>query len=450
MNGSKQNGVHHNCPVTDGLGTLEQFLDRHQSVRFLRFQWQDHAGILRARLVPVECAKKTAAGEHTLCAPPTMFRTIVDNSSMPGLDPRGNYRLLPDWGSLKTWPGFNPLYATAMCNVEKFTIPVEAGKKGDRCPRTALAKIVQKAAETFGITFLVGFEVEFEMMKRSAGGHLMPYSAGYGRFAVSGLRDPSYAAVEEAMQALLDAGVHVESFHTEGNTGQYEISLGPLPPLPAVDQLLQVHDTLKEVGVRHGCIITMSPRPVAERHQGSGQHTHISIHPPANNDAFLAGMLQRLQGLCALTMPHHISYERVQPGMVGDVIGWGTENRDSPIRQIKHGHWEVRCVDSTANMYLALAAMLGAGLLGIANRESLSPWPDQSLSLSPSSQNYALRYIPLELSSALDSLAQMGAEMEDMLESDILHHYLALKDYEQSVLRRMELEQVRQLFVELF
>lgn len=80
------------------------------------------------------------------------------------------------------------------------------------CPRHALANVIRNASDKFDISFLLGFEVEFGIMQRSADGKLVPLSTGYGRCAASGLRDPGFKMVEEAVQILLEAGVSMEGF----------------------------------------------------------------------------------------------------------------------------------------------------------------------------------------------------------------------------------------------
>ncbi|KAF7179577.1 hypothetical protein CNMCM7691_008625 [Aspergillus felis] len=451
------------CPIEHGPGSnaqerIEDFLSSHHSVRYIRFQWQDHSGVLRARLVPVGRAKEIAAGSQILHVPPIAFQCIVDNNLHPETSPIGNYWLFPDWRSLRTRPTFDSSYATVMCCLVEQDHPARPGPNWHHCPRSALATIVHKAASRFKTTFLIGFEVEFEFMKSSANGDLVPASLGLGRFAVAGLRDPCFSVVEEAVQVLLDAGVLIDAFQTEGRCGQYEISLSPLQPLPAIDQLVQVHDTLKHIGRHHGLVVTMFPRPITGRRQACGQHTHISIHPPARHDWFLAGVLQRLPALCALTLPYEFSYERVQPYLAGEVVGWGTENREVPIRQVAIGHWELRCVDGTANMYLALAAILSAGLLGIANQEPLS-WPDLSFS-SPAHNNDKggaenatdpqPSQLPRSMEGALDELARNHDELETMMESQVIQHYINIKRFELARLREWDPQKIRELLVELF
>ncbi|KAL6808156.1 glutamine synthetase/guanido kinase [Trichoderma camerunense] len=425
---------------------LRVFLLQHPGVQFLRLQWQDHSGLLRARIVPIEHGLTIAAGERVFHVPPIAFHCIVDNNLLPELDPTGNDWLVPDWSSLKTRPTLDPLYANVMCKVVEYA-PARPGPNWDLCPRRALETVAKKAEEMFGVYFLVGFEVEFEVMKASAEGILIPYSSGFGRFSVCGLRDPCYEHFEEAIRVLLAAGVKIDAFQTEGRRGQYELTLGCLPPLAAVDQLILVHDTLKRVFSRHGLMVTMSPRPVESRRQSTGQHTHISINPPHMQNHFLAGMLQRLPQLCAFCLPYEISYERVQPYLAGHLVGWGTENRVVPIRKIKAGHWEVRCIDATANMYLALAAILSAGLLGCTNKEPLL-WPDTGIMTDPWPRD--AKSLPKNIGDALDRLEENHKDLETMMESGVIQHYLRVKRTEAAKLRETDVEETRQLMNELF
>lgn len=98
---------------------------------------------------------------------------------------------------------------------------------------------------------------------------------------------------------------------------------------------------------------------------------HISMSSPHAESSFLAGILKHLQALCAFSLPYDLSYEREQPYSNSEFVSWGAQNWEVPIRKIKSGHWDFRCVDATANMYLTLAAFLGVGILGMQNQESL-------------------------------------------------------------------------------
>lgn len=226
----------------------------------------------------------------------------------------------------------------------------------------------------------------------------------------------------------------------------------------------------------------MSPVPVAGRSsQAIGLHSHISITPATHEESFLAGLLENLRALCAFCLPSILSYDRLQPNMGGEYVAWGTEDRRVPIRKISPGHWELRCVDATANMYLAFAVALGAGLLGLEENKPLK-WGDTALperKVAQGSVNVcktctagemivdgskekpnangapgALEAFPSTLETALDALGERlknGMEgLNAIIGSGIIRHYLDLKKFETLKLRQMDPEIVRQMLVELF
>ncbi|KAJ5523572.1 protein fluG [Penicillium frequentans] len=443
---------------------LHDFIVAHPLVRFIRLQWQDHSGIVRARIIMPKRLLALTKALKPVHTPPIAFHCIVDNNLVPGLDPTGSHYLIPDWASLRLTPA-QPHYATVMCGVIGNT-PSRLLPNLDLCPRLALANVMKTAAERFGIEFKVGFEVEFEVLRRVSStsstidgdGHdLMPAAEGLGRYAIDGLRDPIFSYIEEVIIELLDHGVDIEAVQTEGRRGQYELSLGPRSPLEAVDELVLVHDTLKTMIGRHGLVVTMAPKPFAARRQATGQHTHISISDVTYEREFLAGILHRLPSLCATCMPYDLSYERAKPYLGGNRVAWGTENREVPIRKIRPGHWEVRCVDATANMYLALAATLGSGLLGIEQQQRLT-WPDTAMPVrhcmetdcpetkatAPDSE------LPSTLEEALQKLELTSSELGKMMNSEILQHYLFVKKFEAAQNARKDPQQVRNLLSALF
>lgn len=174
---------------------------------------------------------------------------------------------------------------------------------------------------------------------------------------------------------------------------------------------------------------------------------HISISPPDAESSFLAGVLKHLQALCAFSLPYDLSYEREQ--LNSEVVAWGTQNWGVPIRKVNSGHWDIRCVDATANMYLTLAAFLGAGLSGIQNQESLI-WPDISISERLDAVKAGpAAYLPSSLEDALCFLEAEAGEIEGIIESKIVHHYVLLKRFESSRMRQ-DLEEARRLHVVVF
>jgi glutamine synthetase len=125
---------------------------------------------------------------------------------------------------------------------------------------------------------------------------------------------------------------------------------------------------------------------------GSACHSHISVHkeaasrksdlPESLNDAeasFLSGVLEHLPAICAVTLPITASYARMVDGAWtgGTYVSWSRDHRETPIRlcgspEAGAGHFEFRPLDGTANPYIALAAILAAGNVGIRDQSTLS------------------------------------------------------------------------------
>ncbi|KAL5041897.1 hypothetical protein BDW71DRAFT_200971 [Aspergillus fruticulosus] len=380
-------------------------------------------GVVRACVYLLETVIARVAEGTALKAGGTALHSTMDSRVLP-MTPHGIHRLIPDWSSLRR--SSDPQQASVMCalNYSRFGCPAS----GDLCPREALLNILRRAREAWHLEFFVRFEVEFLVMRSyPTTDRLVPHSRGLGHFAVSGLRDSCFRY-----------GVVFDEVHTEGYRGQNEIALRQLPPVQAIDQLVLVHDTLKDVFSRHGYLVTMSPKPVASDWDVNGQHTHLSLRParPGVEEHFLAGILKRLSSLCAFCLPQDISYKRLQPYRAGDSVCWGTESRLVPTRKIRPSYWESRCIDATANMYSAVAAILGAGLLGLECKEPLI-WPD----LGPSAKT---------LDAALDNLDLRSSGLDTMIGRPLVDHYIEMKRYETSRMREMDAQTVRELLVELF
>lgn len=429
-------------PLNQNETAIKNLHLRKPSLKFIRFQWQDYSGVLRGRTVSIHHCLRLAEEKKLVEVPPTAFECVLDSTLIPNYNPTGVDCLLPDWYSARTSSQSvvaEESYATVMCEVMRAR-PTSPVSELDLCPRRSLARVVHKSRGVHGLSFLVGFEVGFEVMKVSADGNdIIPQSTGLERFAIA-------AHVKECIHELQHAGVDIESFQT-GHRGQYQISLHPHPPLQAVDELMLVHDRIKRVFAKHGYIATMCPKPITGRQQITSQHMHISIFPPHAESSFLAGTLKNLQALCAFGLPYDLSYDRKR--FDSEVVAWGTQNWEVPIRKISSGHWDFRCVDATANMYLTLAAFLSAGLLGIQNQESLV-WPDtgnperlDTVKAGPAA------YLPSSLEDALCFLEAGSDEIEDIMESNIVYRYIELKRFESSRMKK-DLGEARGLHVEVF
>ena len=151
--------------------------------------------------------------------------------------------------------------------------------------------------------------------------------------------------------------------------------------------------------------------------------------------------------ICTFTLPYQRSYLRVKRFQAGDTVGWGTEARQCPIRKIEDGHWEIRCVDATANMYLALSVLFSSGLLGIEKQEELL-WKD--VGITGLNDDPASALLPRSLGEALNLVKQHRKELETNMMSKAIGHFVALKRYEIGRFEEMDPSLLDRMFVEQF
>ncbi|KAG4219650.1 hypothetical protein PC116_g31871 [Phytophthora cactorum] len=80
--------------------------------------------------------------------------------------------------------------------------------------------------------------------------------------------------------------------------------------------------------------------------------------------------MRRLDILCGIGMPFEAT-SRLGQELCGEWQAWGTNNKDVPVRKIRDGYFEMRCIDCMSNIYLVLASYIAAGFLGIKSKEPL-------------------------------------------------------------------------------
>src|SRR5262252_6510440 len=133
--------------------------------------------------------------------------------------------------------------------------------------------------------------------------------------------------VDDLLSALDAQGVPVEQFHPEYAPGQLELSVAAADPVAAADRSVLVRQTIQAVSFAHGYRASFAPVVVAGQ-VGNGQHLHLSAELGGQplfsggdgphgltgpGEAALAGLLDRLPALCALSAPSVGSYLRLVP-----------------------------------------------------------------------------------------------------------------------------------------
>ncbi|KAF2722641.1 glutamine synthetase [Polychaeton citri CBS 116435] len=429
--------------------TLEAFLEETGSFKFIRVQWVDYSGVLRVRFVPVERCLRIADGSESACLAQSSM--LVPISTAPRIFSISDYHetwfLRPDWSSLRKC-GFKPDHAAVMSFVDQ----KDAEKRFDKCPRMLLKQAVERLGKHWGSTVLVGFEIEFVLLDES-NDVIKPLDRLNGYSRTAGLRAETLEAVEEIANSLERSCIGIHQFHAEVGD-QLEIALAPEPALAAVDSLVLAQETIRTIFVRRNIRATMTPKPLMTGPL-NGLHLHLSLDrlEDALADNFLAGVLEHMSSLCAFGMANFDSYDRSVADCTGEWIGFGTDNRDLPVRRVGDHHWEIRMMDSTANPYLFTAAVLLAGLDGLEGKRELT-WKDcqvfPSLLDEHQRAEYGLnRRMPATFQQALDCLRSDSA-IKSQIGEEMLTWYVSVKDKEVEEFVKMTDEERRLRFLEYF
>jgi glutamine synthetase len=341
------------------------------------------AGLTQAKTVPIR--RTNTFADPGLGASPSWHAFAIDQTGIAFTDDVGvvgDQRLRIDLSALRII-GDGLAWAPAAF-FEQDGTPIPG------CTRGTLGRI-EAALTDAGIEAAIGHEVEF-LLVDPAGAQLP--SVLWAQYGLAGVLEHE-AFVRDVLATASTAGVGIEQFHPEYGANQFEISLSPLPPVAAADQLALTRIIIGRAARRHGLRISLSPAPFAGS-VGSGAHQHFSLGTsegplfsggtgaagmtPAGESA-VAGVIRGLPEAQGVLCGSIVSNLRMRPGnWAGAYVCWGTENREAAVRFVKGGpgnvhggNVEVKIVDPSANPYLASAAILGLALDGIQRNATLPP-----------------------------------------------------------------------------
>jgi glutamine synthetase len=241
-----------------------------------------------------------------------------------------------------------------------------------------------------------------------------------------------YADVRQEMVELIEnIDCPVRYHHHEvGLSGQQEIETEMIPFEKITDKMMYVKDIIHNTALKNDLTATFMPKPIYDE-PGTGMHFHIQLRKDGKNlfykkgnyaDLsetalyFIGGILKHGRSLTAFTNPSTNSYKRLLPGFEAPVkLFFGLANRSAAIRIPKYAtsedakRIEFRTGDGTANYYLAMSALLMAGLDGIKNK--IMPTPengygpfDDNVFNWPEEKKAKLESVPSSLEEALNCL----------------------------------------------
>ena len=407
---------------------------------------------MRVRLLPKEQAVKRFEQGNLIGITKAVLGLLQQDAMCPGFTATGEYKLYPCFDGLQT--GSQIGHAVVPCEFRETN-----GDQVANCPRTVLRNIVEKSAAQ-GISFLIGFEIEVVFMDQQIeDGQFRygedPVSQGHTWSAARALQGRIMRGFLDSMlNNLSKSGIKVEQFHPESAPGQWEFVLSPLPPLQAVETLLVARETISSEACNFGMRATLVPKPYPSE-AGSGAHVHLSMTPPHQYEMFYAGILKHLRAILAFTYPNAASYERTGDSVWagGTWVAYGTQNREAPLRKIEDSHWELKCMDGLANPYLALGAILGAGLQGILDKEPLTLKDclkdPATLTERERDELGISERLPQSIGEALECLDH-DIPLREILGEAAVDTYLTVKNTECDALQKMEAGRRRNWLIERY
>lgn len=300
----------------------------------------------------------------------------------------GDMALIPDFSTLRMAPW---LEATALVTADLQWLD---GTPVEPSPRRILQRQLERLAER-GLTAFVGTELEFIVFDdsyrdawRKGYRELTPasdYNIDYALLASTRM-EPLLRDIRNAMDG---AGMYCEGVKGECNLGQQEIAFRYTDAIATCDNHSIYKNGAKEIADRHGKSLTFMAK--FNEREGNSCHIHISLRgeggeavfsdPDAPHGMsklfrhFLAGQLAGMRELTLFSAPNINSYKRYVAGSFAPTaIAWGLDNRTCALRVVGHGHGmrvENRVPGGDVNQYLAVAALIAAGMHGIDNELEL-------------------------------------------------------------------------------
>jgi glutamine synthetase len=346
----------------------------------------------------------------------------------------GDMAMIPDFTTLRIAPW---LEATALVTADLQWLdgtPVEAS------PRRILQRQLERLAER-GLTAHVGTELEFIVFEdsyreawRKGYRDLTPasdYNIDYALLASTRM-EPLLRDIRNAMDG---AGMYCEGVKGECNFGQQEIAFRYDTALTTCDNHSIYKNGAKEIADRHGKSLTYMAK--FNEREGNSCHIHISLRGEGGSavfsdaDAphgmsklfrrFLAGQLAAMRELTLFSAPNVNSYKRYVAGSFAPTaIAWGLDNRTCALRVVGHGHGmrvENRVPGGDVNQYLAVAALIAAGLHGI--EQGLEP---EDLFVGNAYESDVAR-VPATLRESADLFAE-SAVAREAFGDEVVEHYL--------------------------
>jgi glutamine synthetase len=257
-----------------------------------------------------------------------------------------------------------------------------------------------------------------------------------------------FPLIREICDAMLELGWGPYQNDHEDANGQFEMNWDYNDALITADRQVFFKYMVKTIAEKHGFRATFMPKPFAHL-TGNGCHTHVSVWDKSGKKnlflnkqdelgisklayKFLGGVMHSAADLCAVFNPTVNSYKRINAPVTTSGATWAPNsvtysgnNRTHMIRVPDDGRFEIRLMDGAVNPYLSSAAILAAGLDGIANKRD--PGPPLMINMYTEGHKAGkVKTLPLNLLDAL-RLLEKNSVIRDAWGKDTVSSYVKLK-----------------------
>ncbi|MEM7056906.1 MAG: glutamine synthetase family protein [Pseudomonadota bacterium] len=350
----------------------------------------DFAGIGRGKVMP---AAKFAQFNPVYLPTSLFFLTIT--GSYPEIE---NFRAYDTDSDLMLRPDLSTTRSVPWATDPSVQVIHDAcdrrGRLIEYAPRSVLRRVLSLYAKK-GWEPIIAPELEFYLTKPNADPD-QPLEPPVGRSGRVSAQSQAYSlaatdefdrVIEHIYEYSAAQGLEIDTIIQEAGAAQLEINLNHGPPLELADQVFVFKRTIREAALRCGCYATFMAKPMAQQ-PGSAMRIHQSVvtqktgknifskkdgEPSDRFYHFIGGQQAYFRAATALVAPYVNSYRRLVPHLTAPInLDWGQDNRTTgfrvPIAPPEARRVENRVVGADANPYLAIAACLASGYLGMMEK----------------------------------------------------------------------------------
>lgn len=418
--------------------TIEEVLAhwREQGIRNVRFELPDLHGTSRSKIVPLEHAERYASKGLNMYGGTAVLDSRSDVVSGTLYNEEVAYAdqlLRPDPSTAAVVPW---LESTARLICDGYW---EDGRALMAEPRHVFRGVLERIRD-IGYEPLIGIEYEFYLLDPQT--HA-PLFTGYHIF--NSVRNTWVPVIERIVADMRDYGIDIITANCEYAGSQWEINYRPATGMAGPDQAFSFKNGVKELARREGLLATFMTKPFADS-AGCGAHTHMSLlsrdggepvfADPSDSMGFsavarrfMAGQLRHARSIYALLAPTVNCLKRRRTHTFSPTnVSWGLEDRSAFLR-VKGGtpedrHIENRAPSGLSNPYLASAALLAAGLLGITEELELP-----SAARPPAEEDPTQEPLPSTLEESL-RLLEADEKLVELLGNEFIQAYTVMRRHE--------------------